>query len=107
MIVDQASNALAQVQAGKIRAYAITDAKRLAVAPEIPTADEAGLPGFQISLWSALWVPKGPPKDTVAKLHAAVMDALADPAGRHPPAGGGPAPPPTGPPEPAAARAAQ
>jgi tripartite-type tricarboxylate transporter receptor subunit TctC len=82
MIVDQASNALAQVQAGKIRAYAITDAKRLAVAPEIPTADEAGLPGFQISLWSALWVPKGTPKDIVTRLNAAVMDALADPAVR-------------------------
>src|SRR3954467_6543747 len=82
MIVDQASNAIAQVQAGKIRAYAITDAKRLAVAPEIPTADEAGLPGFQISLWSALWVPKGTPKDIVAKLNAAVMDAFADTAVR-------------------------
>src|SRR5438270_52877 len=77
-----ASGALAQVQAGTIRAYAITDAKRLAVAPDIPTADEAGLPGFQISLWSALWVPKGTPKDIVAKLNAAVMDALADPAVR-------------------------
>jgi tripartite-type tricarboxylate transporter receptor subunit TctC len=82
MIVDQASNALAQVQAGTIRAYAITDAKRLAVAPDIPTADEAGLPGFQISLWSALWVPKGTPKDIIAKLNAAVMGALADPAVR-------------------------
>ncbi|TMJ00086.1 MAG: tripartite tricarboxylate transporter substrate binding protein BugD [Alphaproteobacteria bacterium] len=82
MIVDQASNALTQVQAGKIRAYAITDAKRLAVAPDIPTADEAGLPGFHISLWSALWVPKGTPKDIIAKLNAAVVDALADPAVR-------------------------
>jgi len=82
MIVDQASNAITQVQAGKIRAYAISDAKRLAVAPEIPTGDEAGLPGFHISLWSALWVPKGTPKDIVAKLNAAVVDALADPAVR-------------------------
>ena len=82
MIVDQASNALAQVQAGTIRAYAITDAKRLAVAPDIPTADEAGLPGFRISLWSALWAPKGTPKDIIAKLNAAVMGALADPAVR-------------------------
>src|SRR2546421_3428645 len=82
MIVDQASNAIAQVQAGTIRAYAISDAKRLAVAPEIPTGDEAGLPGFHISLWSALWVPRGTPKDIVAKLNAAVVDALADPAVR-------------------------
>jgi tripartite-type tricarboxylate transporter receptor subunit TctC len=82
MIVDQASNAMTQVQAGKIRAYAISDAKRLAAAPDIPTADEAGLPGFHISLWSALWAPKGTPKDVIAKLNRAVMDALADPAVR-------------------------
>src|SRR4029077_13800778 len=80
MIVDQASNALTQAQAGKIRAYAISDTKRLASAPDIPTADEAGLAGFHISLWSALWVPKGTPKDVIARLNAAVMDALADPA---------------------------
>lgn len=79
MIVDQASNAMTQVQAGTIRAYAITDTKRLAVAPDIPTAEEAGLPGFRISLWSALWAPKGTPKDIIAKLNAAVKDALADP----------------------------
>src|ERR1043165_4208835 len=82
MIVDQASNAMTQVQAGKIRAYAISDAKRRAAAPDIPTADEAGLPGFHISLWSALWAPKGTPKDVIAKLNRAVMDALADPAVR-------------------------
>jgi len=80
MIVDQASNALTQAQAGKIRAYAISDTKRLASAPDIPTAEEAGLAGFHISLWSALWVPKGTPKDVIARLNAAVVDALADPA---------------------------
>ena len=79
MIVDQASNSLVQVQAGTIRAYAITADKRLTAAPDIPTSDEAGLPGFHISLWSALWVPKGTPKDIIARLNAAVMDALADP----------------------------
>ena len=82
MIVDQASNSMAQVQAGKIRAYAVTADKRLAVAPNIPTADEAGLPGFLISIWNAFWVPKGTPKEAIAKLNAAVMDALADPAVR-------------------------
>ena len=82
MIVDQASNSMAQVQAGKIRAYAITSEKRLPAAPDIPTTDEAGLPGFHISLWSALWAPKGTPKDVIAKLNAAVVEALADPAVR-------------------------
>src|SRR5436189_12926 len=66
MIVDQASNAMAQVQAGKIRAYAIADTKRLATAPGIPTAAEAGLAGFQISLWNGLWAPKGTPPDVIA-----------------------------------------
>jgi len=82
LIVDQASNSLAQVQGGKIRAYAITDTKRLAAAPKIPTVDEAGLPGFHVELWSAIWVPKGTPKDIVAKLNGAVVETLADPAVR-------------------------
>jgi len=82
LIVDQASNSLAQVKAGKIRAYAIAAEKRLAAAPDIPTVDEAGLPGFHVELWSGIWVPKGTPKDAVAKLNAAIVDALADPAVR-------------------------
>ena len=82
VIVDQASNSLAQVQAGKIRAYGIAADKRLTAEPSIPTVDEAGLPGFYIQIWSAIWVPKGTPKDIVAKLNAAVVDALADPAVR-------------------------
>ena len=49
-------------------------------APDIPTVDEAGLPGFHISLWWGFWMPKGTPKDIIAKLDAAVVDALADPA---------------------------
>jgi tripartite-type tricarboxylate transporter receptor subunit TctC len=80
VIVDQASNSLPQVQAGRIRAYGVTDTKRLAAEPSIPTVDEAGLPGFHVLLWSALWVPKGTPKDVIAKLNAAVVEALADPA---------------------------
>lgn len=80
IIVDQASNSLPQVQAGKIRAYAITDQKRLAAAPDVPTVAEAGLPELQIELWSGVWVPKGTPKDIVAKLNGAIVDALADPA---------------------------
>ena len=82
LIVDQASNSLAQVKAGKIRAYAVTSEKRLAAAPDIPTVDEAGLPGFHVELWSGIWVPKGTPKDVVGKLNAAIVNALADPAVR-------------------------
>jgi tripartite-type tricarboxylate transporter receptor subunit TctC len=80
IIVDQASNSMPQVQGGKIRAYAVTDNKRLAVAPTIPTVDEAGLPSFHVQLWSGMWVPKGTPKDVVAKLNASLRDALTDAA---------------------------
>jgi tripartite-type tricarboxylate transporter receptor subunit TctC len=80
IIVDQASNSMPQVQGGKIRAYAVMDKKRLAIAPTIPTVDEAGLPGFHVQLWSGMWMPKGTPKDVVAKLNASLRDALTDAA---------------------------
>jgi tripartite-type tricarboxylate transporter receptor subunit TctC len=82
VIVDQLSNSIAQVRAGTIRAYAITDDKRVESASDIPTTDEAGLPGFHMTLWSGLWVPKGTPKEIVSKLNAAAVDALNDPAVR-------------------------
>ena len=78
-MIDQATNSLPQVVAGKIRAYAVTAKTRLAAAPEIPTVDEAGLPGFYVSIWQGLWVPKRTPPDIVAKLNAAVVSALATP----------------------------
>ena len=82
LIVDQTSNSINQVRAGTIRAYAITDSKRVESAPDVPTTDEAGLSGFHMTLWSGLWAPKGTPKDIVAKLNAAVVDALNDPGVR-------------------------
>ena len=82
IIVDQLSNSIAQVRAGTIRAYAITDDKRVESASDIPTTDEAGLPGFHMTLWSGLWVPKNTPKDIVAKLNTAAVDTLNDPAVR-------------------------
>jgi hypothetical protein len=71
--------ALPQVRAGTIKAFGVTTKTRVPSAPDIPTLDEAGLPGFDISLWHALWLPKGTPKDIIARLNAAVKDALADP----------------------------
>jgi tripartite-type tricarboxylate transporter receptor subunit TctC len=65
-------------QARAIKAYAVTAKNRLAAAPDIPTVDEAGLPGFYASVWNGIWVPKGTPKDVIAKLNAAVVAALAD-----------------------------
>lgn len=82
LIVDQLSNSINQVRAGNIRGYAVTDTKRAGSASDIPTTDEAGLPGFHMTLWSGLWAPKGTPKDIVAKLNAAAVDALNDPAVR-------------------------
>jgi tripartite-type tricarboxylate transporter receptor subunit TctC len=73
---------LPHVRAGTTKAYAVTANTRLASAPAIPTVDEAGLPGFYISVWHALWVPKGTPKNIIVTLNAAVVDALADPAVR-------------------------
>jgi tripartite-type tricarboxylate transporter receptor subunit TctC len=78
IIVDQASNAMPQVQGGKIRAYAVTANKRIAAGPDVPTVDEAGLPGYHILLWSGLWAPKGTPADVIAKLNASLRDALVD-----------------------------
>ena len=82
IIVDQTSNSISQVRAGTIRAYAVTDSKRVESAPEIPSTDEAGLPGFHMTLWSGLWVPKATPRDIVAKLNDAAVKAMADPAVR-------------------------
>jgi tripartite-type tricarboxylate transporter receptor subunit TctC len=79
LIIDQASNSLPQVNAGTIKAYAVTSKVRLASAPDVPTVDEAGLPGFYTSIWYGLWVPKRTPQDVIAKLNAAAVDAMADP----------------------------
>jgi tripartite-type tricarboxylate transporter receptor subunit TctC len=80
MMLDTPALSLPQVRGGTIKAYAVTAKSRLALAPEIPTADEAGLPGFYFSFWHALWVPHGTPKEIVAELNKAVVKTLDDPA---------------------------
>jgi tripartite-type tricarboxylate transporter receptor subunit TctC len=78
MMVDQSSNALPQVRAGKIRAYAVTAKARSSAAPEIPTATEAGYP-MEVSIWHGLWAPKGTPPEIVARLNAAAIATFQDP----------------------------
>jgi tripartite-type tricarboxylate transporter receptor subunit TctC len=76
--VMQASFALPHVREGKVRAYAVTAPTRWAAAPEIPTVDEAGLPGFHMSVWRGIWAPSHTPESVIAKLASAVTDTLAD-----------------------------
>jgi len=80
-ILDPAT-CLPQVRSGNIKAFAVTAKNRLASAPNIPTVDEAGLPGFYVTFWKGLWVPKRTPTNIITKLNAAVVEALADPAVR-------------------------
>jgi tripartite-type tricarboxylate transporter receptor subunit TctC len=74
----QPAVALAHLRSGNIKVYAVTGPSRLAVAPEIPTVDEAGLPGLHVLGWYGLFAPKGTPREIVAKLNGAVMEVLAD-----------------------------
>jgi len=76
--LDTPAVSLAHVKSGDLKGYAVTAKERIAVAPDIPTTDEAGLPGFYFSFWHAMWVPKGTPKPIVAKLNTALVAALAD-----------------------------
>jgi tripartite-type tricarboxylate transporter receptor subunit TctC len=80
--LDQAANSLPQIRAGKIRPYAVTSKSRLEAAPDIPTVDEAGLPGFYMAVWHGIWLPAGTPKPVVTRLNDAVTESLADPAVR-------------------------
>jgi tripartite-type tricarboxylate transporter receptor subunit TctC len=80
IMFDLAPNSLPHMRAGAIKSYAVMAKTRLRTAPGVPTVDEAGLPGLYMATWEAIWVPKGTPADVVARLNAAVVDALAVPA---------------------------
>jgi len=79
---DQAASAVPNSRAGRVKPYAVTARTRLAAAPDIPTVDEAGLPGFYMAVWHAIWAPRATPKDVVGRLNSAITEALADPAVR-------------------------
>jgi tripartite-type tricarboxylate transporter receptor subunit TctC len=82
MMIGDPITGMPQVRAGLLKIYGVASDTRLPSAPDVPTVDEAGLPNYHISLWHGLWVPKGTPQPVIAKLHEAVLDALADPATR-------------------------
>ena len=75
----EASQTLSFLRAGKIKAYAVMSKERWPAAPDVPTMDEVGVKGMYISFWNGMWTTKGTPKDVVARLNAAIVDALADP----------------------------
>jgi tripartite-type tricarboxylate transporter receptor subunit TctC len=79
ILIDLAPNSLPHLRAGTIRAYAVLAEERLGAAPEVPTVNEAGLPGLYMSAWQAIWAPKGTPDAVIDKLNGAIVDALADP----------------------------
>jgi tripartite-type tricarboxylate transporter receptor subunit TctC len=79
ILLDTPAVSLPHVKSGDVKSYAVTSKERLSIAPEIPTADEAGMPGYFFNFWHALWAPKGTPKPIIDKLNAAVQKTLADP----------------------------
>ena len=81
-MVGAPADVLPHLRAGTIKAYAVMTWSRLVAAPNIPTVDEAGLPGLCLTIWYGLWVPKGTPKIVISRLNAAAVDAMADPAVR-------------------------
>ena len=82
LMFDQVATSLPRIQEGRLKVYAVTSKSRLAVAPDIPTVDEAGLPGFHISVWNGMWAPKATPAEAFAILNSAFNRALDDAAFR-------------------------
>jgi tripartite-type tricarboxylate transporter receptor subunit TctC len=82
IMFDQGANALGQVRNGAIKAYAVLTKERWSSLPDVPSIDEAGVPSLYVSYWHGLWAPKGTPKEIIARLNAAVVNALADTAVR-------------------------
>jgi putative tricarboxylic transport membrane protein len=75
---DQTTNTTSQIKAEKIKVYGVTTKKRVASLPNVPTMDEAGLKGFEVSVWHGLYAPKSTPKPVIDKLTKALQEALKD-----------------------------
>lgn len=79
VMIDQSSNSLPHIRAGKLKVYAVTAKQRTTAAPDIPTTAEAGFPGIEVAIWHGLWAPKGTPREIIDKLNAAAIKTLQDP----------------------------
>ena len=79
VLCDQATTAVPQIQAGTIKAYVVTSSDRLASLPNVPSAKEADAPQFTVTIWNAVYGPKGTPKEVVDKVNAAVGKFITDP----------------------------
>ena len=77
-MVDQAVNVLPQIKSGNIKALGVSTTKRLSQLPDVPSIDEAGLKGYEVTIWNGFFAPKGTPKDVIAKLNQALVAALSD-----------------------------
>ncbi len=79
LMCDQTTNTTKQITGGTIKAYAVTSPKRLDALPDVPTTDEAGLPGMQVSIWHGIYAPKGTPAEVTERLSKSLQVALKDP----------------------------
>jgi tripartite-type tricarboxylate transporter receptor subunit TctC len=79
LLCDQTTNTTGHIKGGKVKAYAVTTRQRVASLPDLPTLDEQGLKGFEVSIWHGLYAPKGTPKAAMDKLVGALQEALKDP----------------------------
>jgi tripartite-type tricarboxylate transporter receptor subunit TctC len=79
IMCDQTTNTTEQIQGGTIKAYAVTTPERLDILPDVPTSEEAGLAGMEVSVWHGLYAPAGTPQEALDRLEAALQTALADP----------------------------
>ena len=80
LMCDQTTNTTEQIRAGTIRGYAVTTTERVASLPNMPTAAEAGMPGFAVSVWHGLYAPRGTPAEIVNRLSTSLQKALVVPA---------------------------
>ena len=80
MMIDNLPSAMGQIQAGAVRALAVTTPERVTLLPDVPTVAEAGLPGYEVNAWFGLLAPAGTPDAVTQRIYAAVADAWAEPA---------------------------